>query len=153
MVADVVESTQTAARVGDQGWRQLLLTFRRAVRFSLARFGGTEIDTAGDGLLATFVLPSAALRCGKEIAAEAGRLGIVTRVGLHAGEILLEPPGVVGIAVHIAARVAPIANPGEVLFTETVRSLTMGTGVAYEPAGEHTLKGVPGTWPLYRLTD
>jgi class 3 adenylate cyclase/pimeloyl-ACP methyl ester carboxylesterase len=151
LVTDVVGSTEAAARGGDRGWRDLLVSHRRAVRLSLARFEGVEIDTAGDGFLASFALPSLALRCAAEVSAEASAVGIRIRAGLHTGEILLQPPSVIDIAVHIAARVAALARPGEVLFTETVRSLVMGAGVSYESAGEHTLKGVPGAWPLYRL--
>jgi len=147
LVTDVVGSTETAARDGDLSWKHLLLAHRQAVRLSLTRFGGTEIDTAGDGFLARFALPSSALRCAHELSAEASALGIQIRAGLHSGEVLLEPSNVVGIAVHIAARVAALAQPGEVLFTETVRSLVIGSGISYETAGQHALKGVPASGP------
>jgi class 3 adenylate cyclase/pimeloyl-ACP methyl ester carboxylesterase len=151
LVTDVVASTESAASIGDRGWRDLLLSHRRAVRLSLSRFEGVEIDTAGDGFLASFALPSLALRCAAEIATEAAATGVSVRAGLHTGEILLQPPGIVGIAIHIAARVAALAGPSEVFFTETVRSLVMGSGLSYEAVGEHRLKGVPGEWRLYRL--
>ena len=138
LVTDVVGSTEAAARGGDRGWRDLLVGHRRAVRTSLARFDGVEIDTAGDGFLASFLLPSLALRCAAEVAAEASATGVRIRAGLHTGEILLQPPGIVGIAIHVAARVAALAGPNEVLFTETVRSLVLGSGVSYEAAGAST---------------
>ena len=151
LVTDVVGSTETAAKSGDASWKYQLAGHRAAVRASLARFGGVEIDTAGDGFLASFPLPSSALRCSLEIADDAAAVGIQIRGGIHTGEVLLQPSDIVGIAVHIAARVAALANPGHVLFTETVRSLVIGSGISYEPAGEHALKGVPGQWMLYRL--
>lgn len=152
LVTDIVKSTEVLVTGGDLGWKHLLSAHRESVRQSLARFGGLEIDTAGDGFLASFALPSAALRCAAEVTAQANAMGIAVRAGLRTGEILLKPPNVIGIAVHIAARVAAMAGPSEVWFTDTVRSLTMGSPVSCEPAGQHLLKGVPGRWPLHRLT-
>jgi class 3 adenylate cyclase len=91
------------------------------------------------------------VRCADEIRSDAAAQGLRIRAGLHAGEIVIQPSDVLGVAVHVAARVAALAQPGEVLLTETVHALTMGTGLQYETAGEHQLKGVPGTWRLFRL--
>ena len=170
LVTDIVKSTEVLATGGNLGWSHLLAAHRDSVRQSLARFGGLEIDTAGDGFLASFALPSAALRCAAEVTAQANAIGIPVRAGLHTGEILLKVdertgevdspsgdrralPKAIGLAVHIAARVAAQAGPSEVLFTETVRSLLMGSPLSCEPTGEHALKGVPGRWPLHRLTN
>jgi len=122
-----------------------------AVRQALARHRGNEIDTAGDGFLAVFALPSDAVLCADEIRSDAATQGLRVRAGMHAGEVVTQPSGVLGVAVHVAARVAAWAQPGEVLLTETVHTLTMGAGLEYETAGEHQLKGIPGTWRLYRL--
>lgn len=151
LVTDVVGSTATAVADGDVEWKHLLSTHRAGVRRSLARFGGSEIDTAGDGFLASFPLPSSALACAAEVTEHARAEGVGVRAGLHTGEVLLQAAGIVGIAVHVAARVAAAAGPSEVLFTETVKSLVMGSRIESEPAGTHTLKGVPGQWRLYRL--
>ena len=152
LVTDVVALTETAVTAGDLSWMNLLMTHREAVRRTLARFGGKEIDTAGDGFLASFALPSSALRCADEILNESAAVGINVRAGVHTGEVLLQPPGVIGIAVHIAARVAALAGPGQVLFTDTVRALVMGSGFHYQALGEYKLKGVPDAWTLYALT-
>lgn len=121
------------------------------MRFSLARFAGREVDTAGDGFFAAFRLPSSALRFAEEAVAEASRLGIVLRVGIHSGEVLVRDADMIGIATHVAARVGAAAGPGEVLLTDTVRVLVAGSRMRFEPAGDYELKGVPGVWPLYRL--
>jgi class 3 adenylate cyclase len=122
------------------------------VRKALARFGGTEIDTTGDGFLASFVLPSAALRCAMQAVSEAKELGLEIRAGVHTGEVSHIPPNdLVGIAVHIAARVAALAGPSEVLMTDTVRTLVAGSDIPVEIVGERTLKGVPGRWLICRL--
>jgi class 3 adenylate cyclase len=152
LVIDVVASTQTVSAGGDLRWRRLLSAHRDAVRRSLARFGGSEIDTAGDGFLAAFALPSSALHYVRDVILDAQAMGIPIRAGLHTGEVLISPPNVIGIAVHVAARVAALAGPYEVLFTDTVKSLVLGSGITCEPAGEQALKCGPGLWPLYRLT-
>ncbi|MFP3712447.1 adenylate/guanylate cyclase domain-containing protein [Puerhibacterium sp. TATVAM-FAB25] len=151
LVTDLVGSTAMLARSGDRNWKHLLDAHRASVRRALARHDGHEIDTAGDGFLSSFPLPSAALRCAADVVSDAVRLGLEVRAGVHTGEVSVHGPGVVGIAVHIAARVAASAGPSEVLLTEAVRALTAGTDIAVDTAGEHTLKGLPGTWRLYRL--
>jgi len=152
LCTDVVGSTARAAADGDLGWRHLLSTHREAARRAFARFDGTEVNTAGDGFLASFPLPSAALRCAKQVVSESIELGIQVRAGAHTGEVaVLDGGDLAGIAVHIAARVAALAQPSEILMTDTVRTLVTGTSFTIEPAGEHTLKGVPGHWPISRL--
>jgi class 3 adenylate cyclase len=152
LITDVVGSTEAAARTGDASFRYALNAHFAAVRRSLARFGGTEIKTMGDGFLASFPIPSAALRCGAEVVRDAEAVGLTVRAGAHSGEVLRQGDDLVGIALHVAARVSAAAQPSEILFTDTVRTLMLGANVAYEPVGHRPLKGVPGEWPLYRLT-
>jgi class 3 adenylate cyclase len=149
---DVVGSTEAAARTGDASFRYALNAHFAAVRRSLARFGGTEIKTMGDGFLASFPLPSAALRCGAEVVRDAEAVGLTIRAGAHSGEVLRQGDDLVGIALHVAARVSAAAQPSEILFTDTVRTLMLGSNVTYEAVETRSLKGVPGEWPLYRLT-
>ena len=107
------------------------------------------MDAAGDGFLATFDGPARAIRCARSIADELGRLGLAVRAGLHTGECELVDGSVRGIAVHIGARVAGKAGPGEVLVSSTVKDLVAGSGIAFDDRGEHELKGVPGRWRLF----
>jgi class 3 adenylate cyclase len=153
LFTDLVSSTEALVRAGDSGWEAALDAHRGAVRRALARHRGREVNIAGDGFLAVFALASDALRCAQEICADAAAQGLQVRAGVHTGEIITGPSDVLGLAVHVAARVAANAQPGEVLLTETVYTLTMGTGPTCEPAGEHQLKGVPGSWRLFRLID
>lgn len=151
VVTDVVDSTDAVAHSGDASWRDLLIAHRESVRHSLARFSGREIVTTGDGFLTSFSLPSSALRFAEEVVADASRLGLKLHVGIHASEVIIRDADVIGIAAHVVARVAAAAGPGEILVTETVRGLVDGSHVRFQSAGEYTLKGVPGTWPLFRL--
>jgi class 3 adenylate cyclase len=121
------------------------------VRANLTRFRGREIKTMGDGFLATFDGPARAVQCATTIAQAVRSLGIEVRAGVHTGEIELDGDDVAGLAVAIAARVAALAGPGEVLTSQTVKDLTAGSGLAFEDAGEHELKGVPDRWRLYRV--
>jgi class 3 adenylate cyclase len=148
---DVVGSTAELAHSGDLHWRNLLAAHRESIRRSLARFGGREVNTAGDGFVASFPLPSSALRFAGEVVAEAAGMGLGLRAGIHSGEVLVRDDDLVGIAVHVAARVAALAGSGEVFLTDTVRVLVEGAGMRFESAGEHVLKGVPGSWPLFRM--
>jgi len=109
------------------------------------------VDTAGDGFLATFDGPARAVRCARSVSRAVERLGIRIRAGVHTGEIEVSSDDVKGIAVHIGARVAAMAGPSEVLVSQTVKDLTAGSGLAFEDAGEHELKGVPDHWRLYRV--
>ena len=149
LFTDIVGSTQRAVELGDRRWRDLLEAHNEAVRAQLERFRGEEVDTAGDGFLATFDGPARAVRAACAIQESVRRLGLELRAGLHTGECELANGKVRGIAVHTGARVAALAEPGEVLVSSTVRDLVAGSGIAFEERGEHELKGVPGTWRLY----
>jgi class 3 adenylate cyclase len=149
LFTDIVGSTERAAELGDRRWRELLEAHEAAVRGELVRYGGREIDTAGDGFLAAFDGPARAIRAACAIRDGVRRLGLELRAGLHTGECELANGKVRGIAVHTGARVAALAGPGEVLVSSTVRDLVAGSGIAFEERGEHELKGVPGTWRLY----
>ena len=146
---DVVSSTERASELGDRGWRAALEGFEREVEDSLELYDGTLENTAGDGVLATFDGPARAIRCASHIRDEVARSGLHVRCGLHAGEVMRREAGLAGIAVHIGAQVAAIAEPDEVLVTRTVRDLVAGSGISFEERGEHELKGVPDRWALY----
>jgi pimeloyl-ACP methyl ester carboxylesterase len=149
LFTDLVGSTETAARIADRAWKDLLTAHHRRVRSLLARYRGREVDAAGDGFLAIFDGPARAVRCGLAICEDAAALGVRVRVGVHTGEVELDGPAVRGIAVHIGARVGARAEAGEVLVSSTVRDLVAGSGLSFESRGEHELKGVPGAWQLY----
>jgi pimeloyl-ACP methyl ester carboxylesterase/class 3 adenylate cyclase len=151
LFTDIVDSTATAARLGDAGWRDLLQRHHTIIRRLLARFRGTELDTAGDGFFATFDGPARAIRCATAIAEAVNELGLEVRAGLHTGECEVVDGKVGGIAVHIGARVAEAAGPGEVLVSSTVKDLVAGSGLAFEERGSAELKGVPGEWRLYAV--
>jgi class 3 adenylate cyclase len=148
---DIVNSTERAALLGDDRWRDLLDNHDTIVRHELQRFGGREVNTAGDGFVATFSSPSAALACADEIVDAVRVLGIEVRVGIHAGEVELRGADVAGMAVHIGARVATLAGPSEVLVSSTVRDIVTGSRHRFADRGESALKGVPGYWRLYAL--
>jgi class 3 adenylate cyclase/pimeloyl-ACP methyl ester carboxylesterase len=153
LFTDVVESTERAAELGDRRWRELIDRHDEAIRRVLARFRGREIDTAGDGFLATFDGPGRAVRAAQAIVDAVGELGLEVRAGLHTGEVELAGADVRGIAVHIGARVSAEAVPGEVLVSSTVKDLVAGSGIEFEDRGRHSLKGVPGEWHLYAARD
>jgi class 3 adenylate cyclase len=153
MFTDIVGSTQRAALLGDAEWSQLLARHHELVRDELQRFAGVEVDTTGDGFLATFDGPARAVRCAAAISERARSLGIEIRAGVHTGEVEREGKEIRGIAVHTGARVMALAGPSEVVVSSTVRDLAAGSGLVFEDAGEHELKGVPGRWRLYRVTD
>ena len=123
------------------------------VRDELQRFDGVEVDTTGDGFLATFDGPARAVRCAAAITERTRSIGIEIRAGVHTGEVEREGKDVRGIAVHAGARVMALAGPSEVLVSSTVRDLTAGSGLVFEDAGEHELKGVPDLWRLYRMAN
>ena len=148
MVTDIVGSTERAAELGDRRWRDLLEAHHALVRRELARWRGREVDTAGDGFLATFDGPARAIRCACTIRDGLRDLRLEVRAGLHTGECEMIGGKVGGIAVHTAARVAAAAAPGEVLVSGTVRDLIAGSGIELEDRGVHWLKGIPGSWPL-----
>jgi class 3 adenylate cyclase len=152
MFTDIVDSTRRAAELGDARWRDLLARHDAVVRKELARFGGREIKTMGDGFLATFAsTPSAALRCAAAVSDAATEIGVEVRVGIHTGECELIGEDVGGMAVHIASRVNGLAEAGEVLASIAVSSAVAGGPFSFEPRGTHELKGVPGEWPLQAL--
>ena len=150
MFADIVKSTERAAEIGDRRWRDLLQDFYAVVRKNLGRYRGREVDTAGDGLLATFDGPARAVRCAQAINTDVPSLGLTVRAGVHTGEVEIIGETVGGIAVHIGARVAAEAAPGEVIVSSTVRDLVAGSGIRFEDRGRRPLKGVPGDWHLFR---
>ena len=148
---DIVGSTQRAAELGDRRWHDLLDNHDHVVRHELRRFRGREVNTAGDGFVATFTTPSAAIDCAEAIVEAVRPLGIEVRVGVHAGEAEVRGADIAGMAVHIGARVAALAGPGEVLVSSTVREIVTGSRRSFADRGEHDLKGVPGRWRVYAL--
>jgi class 3 adenylate cyclase len=151
MFTDIAGSTKTAAAVGDRAWRDLLARHHSLVRRELGRYRGVEVDNAGDGFFATFDGPARAIACARAVVAGAGELGLQVRAGIHTGECELHDGKVAGIAVHLGARVAAAANPGQVLATSTVKDLVAGSDLDFSERGEHELKGVPGRWRLYAV--
>jgi class 3 adenylate cyclase len=151
LFTDIVGATEHAARVGDRSWHDLLDSHHALVRRELERFRGHEIDTAGDGFLASFDGPARAVRCACAISEGVGALGIEIRAGLHTGECELMGAKLGGIAVHTGARVASVARAGEVLVSSTVKDLVAGSGLMFEDRGLQSLKGVPGEWRLFAV--
>jgi class 3 adenylate cyclase len=152
LFTDIVGSTERAATLGDAAWRDLRAAHDAIVRAELERSRGREIDTAGDGFLATFDGPARAIRCACAIRDRLRAIGIEIRAGLHTGEVEVAKDRVSGIAVHTGARVSALARPGEVLASSTVRDLVAGSGITFDDRGVHDLKGVPGAWQLYAVT-
>lgn len=149
LFSDIVGSTELAASMGDRAWRDLLERHHRAVRSEVARHRGVEVDTTGDGFFATFDGPARAIRAGAAIVERVEDLGLKVRVGLHTGEVELLGGTVAGLAVHIGARVASLAGPGEVLVSRTVKDLVAGSGIEFADRGVHRLKGVPDEWQVF----
>jgi class 3 adenylate cyclase len=148
---DLVGATQRATALGDRAWRELLERHHAAVRRELARHRGREVDTAGDGFFAAFDSPARAIRCAVAIRSGIGDLGLDVRIGLHAGECERVGTGLRGVAVHVGARIGALASAGEILVSSTVRDLVAGSGIAFEDAGTHELKGVSEAWVLHRV--
>jgi class 3 adenylate cyclase/dienelactone hydrolase len=153
LFTDIVRSTERAAALGDRRWRDILEQYYALVRRELSRFRGREIDTAGDGFFAAFDGPARAIRCACRIRDSVRAIGIELRAGLHAGECEVVGTKIGGIAVHIGARVAADAAPGQILVSNTVKDLVAGSGIGFESRGVHALKGVPGEWPLFAVTE
>jgi pimeloyl-ACP methyl ester carboxylesterase len=151
LFTDVVDSTGRAVALGDRPWRELLGRYYSLVREQTTRFGGVEVDTAGDGTLARFDGPARAARAALAIVESVRGLGLEVRAGIHTGELELTAEGIAGIAVHIGARIASQAAPGEVLASSTVKDLVVGSGLEFEQRGAVELRGVPGTWRLYAV--
>jgi pimeloyl-ACP methyl ester carboxylesterase len=149
LFVDIVDSTRHLVEKGDRFWRDFLERFYEVLRREINRFRGREINTTGDGIQATFDGPARGIRCACAMGTGVRSLGIEIRTGLHSGECELAGDRVEGIAVHIAARVAAMAGPGETLVSSTVKDLVAGSGVRFTERGAHTLKGVPGEWRLF----
>jgi len=152
LFVDIAGSTERAVALGDRVWRELLEAFQSKVREMLLQYRGREIDTAGDGFLASFDGPARAVRCAGAIRDAVRALGVEVRSGLHTGECERSGDKLAGIAVHTGARVAGFAAPGEVLVSQTVRDLVAGSGLEFDARGTQVLKGVPGKWQLYSVS-
>jgi len=153
LFTDIVGSTERAVELGDRRWKVLLGAHHRVVRKALRRNRGHEVDTAGDGFFATFDQPADAVRCAAELVEVLRRAGIEIRAGIHMGEVERMGPKVGGVAVHIGARVASKAGPGEIIVSGTLRDLVAGSDIRFAERGVETLKGVPGEWRLFSVTD
>ncbi len=152
LFTDIVGSTDWAAQLGDTLWRDLLDRHDQCVRTEIGRFRGHDVNTVGDGFVATFDSPSRAIGCALAIREALKVFDIGVRVGIHTGEIEVRGNDVAGMAVHIGARVSALAGPGEVLVSSTVRDSVVGSSIEFEERGEHELKGVPGTWRLFSVS-
>ena len=150
LLTDIVGSTDRAVALGDRGWRELLERHHASVRSELER-RGVEIDNAGDGFMASFDGPARAIRCASAIEEATSRLGLDITADVHTGECERIGDKLGGIAVHIAARVAGAAAPGEVLVSQTVRDLVAGSGIEFDDRGVHGLKGIPENWRLFSV--
>lgn len=149
LYTDIVDSTSRIAEVGDRQWRDLLEAHNALVRRELVRYGGREVDTAGDGFVVTFGGPSDAIACAAASIEAVGWIGLDIRAGVHAGEFELVGGKPSGLAMSIGARVAALAAPQEVWVSDVVRQLLIGSDLAFSERGAHRLKGVPGEWTLY----
>jgi class 3 adenylate cyclase len=151
LFTDIVDSTATAATIGDAKWRALIDEHDKIAKGIIARFRGTYVQGTGDGLLATFDGPARGARCAQALVEAMRPLGVEIRAGLHTGEVELAGEAIRGVAVHIGARVGAMAGANEVWVSSTVKDLVVGSGLVFEDAGEHELKGVPDRWHLYRV--
>jgi len=152
LFTDIVDSTARAVAMGDRHWAELLKGHNDKVRQQLQRFGGREVNTTGDGFLATFDGPARAIRCALATIEANHEIGLPLRAGLHTGECERRHGDISGIAVHTGARVAALAGPGEVLVSRTVKDLVAGSGLEFEDRGCHTLKGVPDEWHIFAVS-
>jgi class 3 adenylate cyclase len=151
LFTDIVGSTQIAERLGDDAWFALLNRHRAIVRAQLARQGGREVDSCGDSFFAIFPGPARAVRCAEDICRALEGTGIEIRAGIHAGECDFSGDRVSGIAVHVAARIAALARPKEVLVSDTVKDLVAGSGLSFSDRGRHGLKGLGGLRRLFAV--
>jgi len=151
LFTDIVSSTEKADALGDRRWRDLLDEHHARIRRLLDRFGGREVDTAGDGFFVTFDGPTRAVRCACAIRDAVRDIGLEIRAGLHTGEVERRAAEVSGLAVHVGARVAARAQASEVLVTSTVRTLVLGSGISFVDRGLHLLKGIPDQWQLFAV--
>jgi class 3 adenylate cyclase len=153
LFTDIVGSTERAAAVGDSRWLEVLKQHDALTAAEIARHGGRLVKTTGDGALITFDGPARGIRAAQAIARAVRQVGVEVRCGLHTGEVELHDGDVAGMAVHVGARVAALAGPGEVLVSKTVKDLVLGSGLAFADRGEHELKGVPDRWRVYAVED
>jgi len=153
LFTDIVGSSELASASGDRSWKQVVEQHHTKTRALIARFRGHEVDTVGDGFFATFDGPGRAVRCASAIVRSVESLGIRIRAGVHTGEVETIDGKAGGIAVIIGARIGALAGASEVLASQTVKDLTAGSGLSFQDAGEHELKGVPGLWRVYRVAD
>ena len=153
LFTDIVDSTAQTVSLGDSKWREVQRHHDEVARVHLSRFRGRQIRSTGDGILATFDGPARGVHCARAIVESVKPLGIEIRAGLHTGEVELHGDDIAGVAVAIGARIGALANPGEVWVSQTIRDLVAGSHIAFNDAGEHTLKGVPGRWRLYRVAE
>jgi len=151
LITDIVGSTERVAEIGDRAWRALLDRHDDATRFQIKRFGGCEVGDRGDGFVGIFDSPARAVRCAVAIADTIAPLGISVRCGIHVGEVHFRREAIMGIAVHITARIAAKASPGEAMVSKTVRDLVAGSGLVFEDRGVHQLRGVPKEIHLYAM--
>jgi class 3 adenylate cyclase len=151
LFADIVGSTEHLAGMGDAAWRERLAEHDRIAKKKIERMGGDYINTTGDGFLATFSGPAAAVRCALAVGDAVKPLGLEVRAGVHTGELEVAEKDIRGMAVHVGARVMSLAQPSEVLASSTVKDLAAGSGIVFEDWGEHELKGIPDPWHLYRV--
>ena len=151
LFTDIVASTEHLTSLGDRRWRTTLDAHDRAVREQLRRFRGREINTTGDGFAACFDGPGRAITCATAITQAARELGIEVRAGLHTGECEVRGDDLTGLAVHVAARIESLAEPGAVWVSTTVKDLVAGSGIEFVDRGEHELKGIPTTWRLFAV--
>jgi class 3 adenylate cyclase len=152
LFTDIVGSTEALSAQGDETWRRQLDAHDEIIERHLSAFGGRKIDQAGDGVFAVFDGPTKAARCALEIVPALANRGIRIRAGVHIGECERRGDNLSGVSVHIGARVAAVADAGEVLVSRTVRDLSAGSGLVFEDRGSHQLKGVADEWQLFRVT-
>jgi len=151
LFTDIVGSTERATQLGDRRWAELLAEHHRVVQTEFDRHRGRVVRIEGDGTLSTFDGPARAVRCAMAIRKALSPLGVEIRAGLHTGEVELAETGVEGIAVHIGARIAALAGPGEVLVSRTLKDLVAGSGLEFQDRGTHELRGVPDTWQIFQV--
>jgi pimeloyl-ACP methyl ester carboxylesterase len=151
LFTDVVDSTSRARELGDKGWRELLEAHDATIRREVARFRGSEVKSLGDGFLILFDGPARAIHCAQAITEAMAPLSIKVRAGLHTGEVERTESDVLGIAVHLAARIMDTASASDVVISRTVKDLVAGSGIAFDDAGEHSLKGIEERWQLFKV--
>jgi len=151
LFTDIVGSTTRAAELGDQAWRELLERHDMLIERVVSEHGGRVVKHIGDGALSAFDGPAGAMRCAEALRQQVADLGIQLRSGIHTGECEAIGDDLGGLAVHIGARVAAVADPGEIVVSSTVKDLVVGSAMQFADRGEHELKGVPGSWRLYSL--